>query len=116
MPEPTRRPRLFGFLAGPARSPSTAPPSSKTVTPGRSVAADDLQADPAAESALKRRIERQAREVVGNRARSVEVKLTGKEAVVQVSGVRFYQKRAVRKQLESIPAISGLRTTISVLD
>ncbi len=117
---PARRPRLFGFLAGPAappaRSPSTAPPASRTTTPGRAVAADTLRDDPAVESALKRRIERQAREVVGNRARSVEVKVEGKEAVVQVAGVKLFQKRAVRKQLEGIPALSGLRSTIEVVD
>jgi hypothetical protein len=113
-PAPARRPRLFGFLGGPAAAPP--PASSRAATPGRSVAADDFREDPAAESALKRRIERQAREVVGNRARSVEVKLDGKQASVLVSGVKFLQKRAVRKQLEGLPALSGLRSTIEVGD
>jgi hypothetical protein len=117
---PARRSRLFGFLAGPAappaRPPSTAPATPKPSTAGRSVAADPLREDPAADSALKRRIERQAREVVGNRARSVEVKLDGKEAAVVVSGVKFFQKRAVRKQLEGIPSLAGLRSTIEVVD
>ncbi len=107
-PTPPKRPRLFGFLPG-----LSAP---KTSTPGRSVAADSLPNDPEAESALKRRIERQAREVVGTRARSVDVKLDGKVAVVVVSGVKFLQKRAVRKQLEGIPALTGLRSTIEVVD
>ncbi len=107
---PARRPRLFGFLAPP-------PQPAKPIAPGRAVAADPLlHADPAVESALKRRIERQAREVVGNRARSVEVKLDGKEAVIQVTGVKVFQKRAIRKQLEGIPALSGLRSTIEVGD
>jgi hypothetical protein len=116
---PARRSRLFGFLAGPAptpaRPPSPSPAASRTTAPGRPVAAAPVE-DPAADSALKRRIERQAREVVGTRARSVEVKLDGKEAAVVVSGVKFYQKRAVRKQLEGIPALSGLRSTIEVVD
>lgn len=117
VPAPARRPRLFGFLAGPTRPTTTTPaPSSRTVTPGRSVAADGFREDPASESALKRRIERQARDAVGNRARSVEVRVEGKEAVVHVSGVKFYQKRAVRKQLEAIPALAGLRSTIEVAD
>jgi hypothetical protein len=114
VPTPARRPRLFGFFSGPA--PSTAassdPAGSKPIIPGRAMVDDE----PAAESALKKRIERQAREVVGNRARSVEVKLDGKEAVVHVSGVKFLQKRAIRKQLEGIPALSGLRSTIEVGD
>jgi hypothetical protein len=105
---PARRPRLFGFFTGPA--------APKAATPGRSLASDAPRVDPAADSELKRRIERQAREVVGNRGRSVEVRLDGKEAVVVVSGVKFYQKRGVRKQLEGIPALSGLRSTIEVVD
>jgi hypothetical protein len=112
-PMPARRPRLFGFLAGPSPAPSSsATTAAKPSTPGRAIVGDD----PAVESALKRRIERQAREVVGNRARSVEVKLDGKDAVVQVSGVKMFQKRAIRKQLEGIPALAGLRSTIEVAD
>jgi hypothetical protein len=106
---PARRPRLFGFLG-------TAPPAPKTITPGRAVVADATRDDPAAVSALKRKIERQAREVVGNRAQSVEVKLDGKEAVVHVSGTKMFQKRSIRKQLEGIPALIGLRSTIQVED
>ena len=83
--------------------------------PGRSVA-EDLREDAAEESSLKRRIERQAREAVGERARSIEVRVVGKNAVVQAHGVKFYQKRAVRKSLETIPALSGLRSTIEVGD
>ena len=68
------------------------------------------------ESTLKRRIERQAREVVGSRGRSVEVEVEGKRAIVRVGGVKLFQKRGVRKQLEGIPALSGLRSTIVVDD
>jgi hypothetical protein len=117
VPIPARRPRLFGFLPGPAPAPAVAPSSSATRTPlpGRSMA-EDLREDAAGESALKRRIERQAREAVGDRARSIEVRIVGKNATVQVHGVKFYQKRGVRKSLEAIPALSGLRSTIEVGD
>jgi len=112
-PMPMKRRGLFGVLGGSTTAPTVAPSTAPRVaTPGRALAAED----PEAESALKRRIERQAREVVGNRARSVEVKLDGKEAVVRVSEVKLFQKRAIRKQLEGIPALSGLRSTIEILD
>jgi hypothetical protein len=65
---------------------------------------------------LKRRIEKQAREVVGDRARSIEVRVVGKVAVVQARGVKLFQKRNVRKSLEGIPSLSGLRSSIEVLD
>ena len=110
---PARRPRFFGLLPAPALgSASNTKPSD---APGRSLA-EPLPDEIASEAALKRRIERQAREVVGNRARSVEVKLSGKEAVVHVGGAKFLQKRAIRKQLEGIPALAGLRSTIDVVD
>ena len=54
--------------------------------------------------------------VVLRPARSVEVRVVGKNATVQAHGVKFYQKRAVRKSLEGVPALSGLRSTIEVVD
>jgi hypothetical protein len=115
IPAPPRRGRFFGRFPTPAPPPSPAPSATLRSSPGRSVA-EVPREDPAAESALKRRIERQAREAVGDRARSVEVRVVGKGAVVQARGVKFFQKRAVRKSLESIPALSGLRSTIEVVD
>jgi hypothetical protein len=78
--------------------------------------AEDIREDPGADSALKRRIEKQARDAVGDRARAIEVKVVGKNAVVEARGVRFYQKRGVRKSLEALPALSGLRSVIEVGD
>lgn len=63
-PLPGRRSRLFGLLPAPPTSP--APSSSRTTAPARR-GVEDLRDDPATESALKRRVERQAREAVGNR-------------------------------------------------
>jgi hypothetical protein len=127
-PPAQKRGRLFGLLPGPAPSPAPAPtPASSTSTgagssmagrsnvPGRSVV-DGPQSDTAAESALKRRIEKQAREAVGDRARTIDVRIVGKVAVVQARGVKLFQKRGVRKSLESMPGLSGLRTSIEVLD
>ena len=112
-PAPARRSRLFGLL--PAQPIAPAPSASRALTPGRS-SSEDLRDDPAAESALKRRVERQAREAVGDRVQSVEVRVIGKDVAIRAHGVRFYQKRAVRKSLESLPALSGLRSVIEVGD
>jgi hypothetical protein len=76
----------------------------------------DIREDPAFDSALKRRIEKQALEAVGDRARSIEVRIVGKNATVQARGVKFYQKRGVRKSLEGIPSLSGMRATIEIAD
>ena len=118
-PVPARRSRFFGFMPGPAQVPAPASPegssTTRTSTPGRSEA-DGIRDDPAADSALKRRIETQAKDAVRERARSIEVKVVGKNAVVQARGVKFYQKRGVRKSLETLPALSGLRSMIEVVD
>jgi hypothetical protein len=124
-PQPQRRGRLFGLLPGPQPTPA---PSRSTNSaraedsivgrdelPGRSIVESD-KIEASAELALKRRIEKQARESVGDRVRSIEVRVVGKTAVVQARGVKLFQKRNVRKSLESLPALSGLRSSIEVLD
>ncbi len=72
--------------------------------------------DPAADAAVKRRVERQVREAVGNRAKDVEVRVVGRAVSIQVRGVRLFQKRNVRKSIESIPGLTAYKTTIDVLD
>ena len=109
-PPPARRP---WFFANPR--PGTAPARlpAKSVRP---VPAAEAKADPAADLALKRTIERQARAAIGNHARSLEVRVVGKQVSVEARGVRMLQKRGVRKALEGLPALSGLRSAVTVLD
>jgi len=114
-PGPTpspRRGRFFGLFPGQV-APST--PAPRAPAPGRAVV-DDLRFEPSGESSLRARVERQAKVAVGDRARSIDVRIEGRSATVQARGVKFLQKRAVRKSLESLPALSGLRSTIEVLD
>ena len=110
-PPPARRGRFFGLLPAPAAPASNL----RAQPPGRSVV-EEFQAEPTSETALKARIEKQARLAVGDRARTVDVRVEGRAATVQARGVKLFQKRNVRKALESLPALSGLRTTIDVLD
>ena len=74
------------------------------------------KADPAAEVALQKRLERQARALVGDRARVVEVRVSGKQVAIEARGVRMFQKRNVRRALETMPGLSGYRSSVSVLD
>jgi len=122
VPPPPRRGRFFGLFPGPVVVPpgslNTRPSTAGAIASGRDVGLppEDVKAKAAAEAALKKRIEKQARDAVGARARSIEVHVDRSTAGVQVRGVKFYQKRAVRKAIESLPALSGLRSTIEVLD
>ncbi|WP_435009628.1 hypothetical protein P12x_000885 [Tundrisphaera lichenicola] len=110
-PPTVRRGRFFGLIPGPV----AAPPGNGEASPGRAVAERSSE-DPAIDSALKRRVEKQAREAVGDRARQLDVRVVGKDVAIRARGVRFLQKRAVRKSLESLPVLSGVRSTIQVDD
>jgi hypothetical protein len=65
-------------------------------------------------TAPRRRIERQIREVLGSKLRSYDVRVVGREVTVHARSSRFWQRRAVRNALESLPALSGYRTSILV--
>ncbi|MFO0907568.1 MAG: hypothetical protein U0794_04270 [Isosphaeraceae bacterium] len=72
--------------------------------------------DPATDAALKRRLERQIRESLGNRVQSYEVRVVGREVIIRARTARFWQRRSVRNTLESLPGLNGYRTTVVVDD
>jgi hypothetical protein len=72
--------------------------------------------DPAAEAAIKRRIERQVHDALGDRAREVEVRVVGRDVTIRARGIKFWQRRSVRRTLESLPGLAGYRPTIEVLE
>lgn len=125
-----RRGRFFGLFPAPGPLTSSAAsrevrmkPTDPGLPTGRSLdnhsAATTTGAskvDNDAEGTLKRRIERQAREVIGDRARTIDVQVTGKSAVIRVRGVRLFQKRNVKRAVEGIPALAGLRSNVDVGD
>ena len=112
-PPPVRRgPRFLGRFAPPSsflgrgsRSPRDADPDEPK-----------SKSDPAADAELKRRIERQVREALGDRVRSVEVRVVGRNVAIRAEASRFWQRRSVRRTLESLPGLAGYRTTIDVGD
>lgn len=77
---------------------------------------DETHADPSSEAVAQRRIEKQIREALGDRLRSVEVRVTGRNVLVVARPSRFWQKRGIRRTLESLPALDGYRARIDVAD
>jgi hypothetical protein len=110
-PLPNRRPS--GFL-GRLLTPPT-PSERKPLERGGSEA-EVSSPDPAADAALKRRVEHQVREAVGDRVRSVEVHVSGRHVSISARPARFWHRRGVRRALESLPGLDGYRTTVEVLD
>ena len=110
-PESARRPAgLFGrFFPAPVPGGRNSPEDRSSVTV-------EPRSDPAADAALQRRIERQLRESVGDRVRAYEVRVVDRNVTVRVRVSRFWQKRSVRHAVESLPALSGYRARVEVLD
>ena len=72
--------------------------------------------DPAADAALKRRVEKQIGESLGGRLKSFEVRVVGREVSVIARASRFWQKRSVRNALEALPALTGTKSKVEVID
>lgn len=114
-PEPkpiptTRRPSgLFGrFFPTPTRDRRATDPRDRVTIEPRT--------DPAADAALKRRVERQVREALGSRVRSFEVRVDGREVVIRARAGRYFQRRGVRHDLEALPVPSGYTTNVQLID
>lgn len=129
--EPTIRRGLFGprdhgaesGVAAGARRPTGLfgrffPPPAMNRSPSdlRNAVTVEPRTDPASDAALKRRVERQIRETVGDRARSFDVRVMGRDVTIIAHGVRLFQRRAVRSTLENLPALSGYKAFVQLLD
>jgi hypothetical protein len=99
---------LSRFLPAPfATSRSGEPGSAITVEPST---------DPAAEAALKRRIERQIHESLGDRVHDVEVRIVGRDVTIRARATRFWQRRTVRRSLETLPGLAGYRPKVEIIE
>jgi hypothetical protein len=117
-PEPlptTPAPRRFRLFGRPQPLPAPLP---RLREPRRGDGAIKVEprSDPAADAALKRRVETQVREALGPRLRSVEVRVVDRAIHIRAQAARFWQRRAVRRSIESLPALTGHKATIEVVD
>ncbi len=78
--------------------------------------ADEDRSEPQGDAAIKRKIEKQIRDTLGDRVRSVEVRVSGKNILVVAQATRFWQKRLVRRSLETLPSLAGYRARIQLED
>src|SRR5262249_52545377 len=101
----TRLGRLIGPMSS-SDSPAKAE-SSITIEP---------RSDPAAEATLKRRVEKQIQQSLGDRVRSFEVLVSGKTVVIRAQAGRFWQRRSVRRSLEGLQLPSGYRLRVDAVD
>jgi hypothetical protein len=104
---PQRRSGFFGRLFPPLSigRGSGGPDDAISVEP---------RTDPASDAALKRRLEHQIRTSLGDRVRFVEVRVVGRDVSVVARASRFWQRRSVRRSIESLPLLSGVRSRVEV--
>lgn len=105
---PRRSPRLFSRFGVPPLvlgRGGADPGSSITVEP---------RSDPAAEAAVKRRVEKQIGDSFGDHLKSVEVRVVGRDVMIRARATRFWQRRSLRRSLEALPTASGYRTTVDL--
>jgi hypothetical protein len=106
----SRRPRFFGLFSTPS-----APRQRGSAERGDGIAVEPRD-DPAADAAIKRRIERQIRDSVGDRLRSVDVSVVDRNVIIRARVTRFWHRRSVRRTLDALPGLAGYKTRIEVVD
>ncbi|MEO6807793.1 MAG: hypothetical protein ABI353_01590 [Isosphaeraceae bacterium] len=106
-PAPRRFRLLSRFQAAPA------PVSSPTRSTDEAVKVEP-RTDPAADAALKRRLETQIRAAVGPHLRDLDVRVIDRGVIIHARADRFWRRRAVRRAIESLPALSGLKVKVDV--
>ena len=74
------------------------------------------RSDPAADAALKRKLEAKVKDAVGDRARDVEVNVIDRNVVVRARVDRIWNRRAVRRTIEALPALSGYKARVEIND
>jgi hypothetical protein len=90
-------------------------PRSDSADPGSSIRVEP-RSDPAADAAVKRRLENQIEQTLGDRVRTFEVLVVGRSVVLRARASRFWQRRSVRRSLETLPLPAGYRARVEMLD
>ena len=70
--------------------------------------------DPIAVDALRRGIERHIVARQGDRLSMLEVLIVGPRVHIRAQSARFWQRRDLRRDLESLPMPEGFRSTVEV--
>jgi hypothetical protein len=105
-PAPWRMPGFLGRVIG-----QTPTGTAREAT--RSANAS-TKAQPEGDAAVKKRIEQQIRSTLGDKVKSVEVRVSGRNVLIVGRATRFWQRRTVQRTLETLPALTGYRARIDL--
>ncbi|APW59850.1 hypothetical protein [Paludisphaera borealis] len=76
----------------------------------------ESRSDPAAEAAVKRRVEQKIQEALGDHVNSVDVRVTGRTVAIRARASRFWYRRSVRRSLDTLQMPSGYRARVELID
>ncbi len=114
-PAPRRAPGLLGRLFGPPPAPLPPPrdePRTDDKARMKRESSSEAGLDP--DVVARRRIERQISATLGDKVRSFDVSVTGRNVVIFAEPSRFWLRRTVRRSLETLPILQGYRSRIDV--
>jgi hypothetical protein len=114
-PMPRRGAGILGRLFGPPLPPPPAPRDrTRPVDKPKDSRDPDAKPDPDPDTLARGRIERQVRATLGDRVRSFDVTVNGRNVVIFAQPSRFWLRRSVRRSLEALPVLQGYRARIEV--
>ncbi|RUL84323.1 hypothetical protein [Tautonia sociabilis] len=70
--------------------------------------------DPEAVAALRRALERRIVAGSGDRLAALEILIVGRRVHIRAQASRFWQRRALRRDLEAMPMPPGFQSTVEV--
>ncbi len=105
-----KKPRRFGLF------PQLNPARTRSVPIQDESIRVEPRNDPAADAALKRKLEAKVIAAVGDKAKNVEVRVVDRNVVVKAKVDHFWNRRSVRRTIETLPALSGYRAKVEVDD
>jgi hypothetical protein len=111
---PSRSPGLLGrffetWTGSPSRKDARSPQ-----TKARGVV--EPRPDATADAANRRKIESEIQDSLGDRLRSVEVRVSGRNVLIVAKASRFWQKRTLKRALETLPGLAGYRARVDIID
>jgi hypothetical protein len=114
-PSPSRRPQgFFGrLLQGDSAKNERARP---TPSAARDVPPPPPTTESPADTAFKRRVVKEVREKLGSRVSTFEVRVAGREVLIRAKVPRFWQRRGVRNDLQSLPVLTGYKSAVELVD
>ncbi len=83
---------------------------------GRDTLSVESKGDPAVEAAVKRRVEKQVQDALGDRVKDVQVRVSGRSVSIRARPSRFWHRWGARRALDALAMPAGYRSHVELTD